>query len=383
MNRAERILSGLAGLVLVAGAAHVNIASSGGYQQTSAIIVGSIALGVLVGAIAVPALWRAHRRALALALALGLVAGEAVALIATAERVIVARDRQQAPLQDAIDRHKAAQRAIETAQRETPRPADTSRLAAAEARLAAAEASVREKAAERGCASNCAALLKDAVAAARDEVEAARRELDAHHRAEVARLATAVDVARAALAALPSPEGSASVLADRLGVAPWLIDVVMAILASFAINGLGCGYLAAAAHAQARAATPVPVTRRGAPELRVVHPTPETGPVDAVLDLVEVSPGGRMEVGALYRAYAEACAAHQMRALEPDAASRPLRELCQSLGLKWQSSKGKVYLMGIRRRPFRPLIDGRNATTQGGVDRPPVEQDRRRPSRRC
>ncbi len=300
---------------------------------------------------------------LAVTIACGLVAGELVALQSTAERVVSARDQRQAPHAAAIIRHKVASAALHQAQVDQPTAAPTARLADATARLAAAEAAIRDQASTRSCAANCAALLKDAASAGRDEVAAARRELDDHQRREAARLNATVTAARAALDAAPLPDGSATPLADAIGVAPWIVDVVVAVLTSIAINVLGGAFIAAAAHGPAtltpapqiaeevEIARPQPERPASPPTLRLVGPDLEVGPIDLLLDLIEEAPGkARMEIGTVYATYVEACEAQGLHPMTPAAASKPLQALCKSRGIEWHSVKGKVYLSGIRRR---------------------------------
>jgi hypothetical protein len=85
----------------------------------------------------------------------------------------------------------------------------------------AADVAVVEKAAERGCASHCRALLEQQVAVTQQEINAARAEVEST-RAAVEREAAE---GREPFAALPVP-GSASPLADWLGVADWKIDLI-------------------------------------------------------------------------------------------------------------------------------------------------------------
>ena len=56
---------------------------------------------------------------------------------------------------------------------------------------------------------------------------------------------------------LPTP------LADRLNMAPWLYDLIMAGLGSVGLNGLGCGLLVFGAHGFHRHAGAAQVCRNG------------------------------------------------------------------------------------------------------------------------
>lgn len=81
------------------------------------------------------------------------------------------------------------------------------------------------------------------VDAAAAEIERARVELGKGRPAAEGEL-TAARRALAALSAPPSP----TPLADRLGVAAWLVDLVHSALGSLAANGLACGLLVFGAH---------------------------------------------------------------------------------------------------------------------------------------
>jgi hypothetical protein len=172
-----------------------------------------------------------------------LVAGEAWALLQTAERTIAHRDHQQAPLRAAADtRTKAAER-IKVAEADLAAIGDTPRLVKAQAAKTAADAAVVAKSAEKGCAVHCRHLLQAQVDAAAAEIAAARTEIATMRAGAADRLKQA----RTDLAALPVP-ASAAPLADRLGMEAWRLDLVHAALASIAANGLAAFLLAFAAH---------------------------------------------------------------------------------------------------------------------------------------
>jgi hypothetical protein len=65
-------------------------------------------------------------------------------------------------------------------------------------------------------------------------------------------------------------------LADRLGIEPWKIDVLIAALGSIAINGLACGLMIFGAHGR-RVPTVMP---------EVITPVPAPVPVRSRLKLV-------------------------------------------------------------------------------------------------
>ena len=177
-------------------------------------------------------------------LAVALIAGEAYALLLTAERTLAHREELQAPLQEHAEARRKAEQRLMRAQTELEAAATgTPRLKRAIAAKSAADAAVVEKAAEKGCAVHCRALLEQQVATASTEVAAARDEMARLQRAAEQE----VTYARSALVAMPKV-GSGSPLADRLGVAGWEIDLTAAALASIAANGLAAVLIAFAAH---------------------------------------------------------------------------------------------------------------------------------------
>ena len=166
-----------AGAIIVAAVAHVSILASGGYTAPGAPLQTAVALGLIVGAVCIGIAWRERRFVIAGCLVLALLAGEAFAIIMTAERTLAARDVAVAPIRDAETAHSAA----------------LARVARAEAaKLASRRRPYRGG--EPGCRKECRNLIEGAKADA-------QRELDG---------------ARAALGALPAPR-SASLLAIGSG----------------------------------------------------------------------------------------------------------------------------------------------------------------------
>lgn len=201
----SKALALVGGAVLISAATNAVVTTSGGYGTPQSWLVISAAVAVICGSIAIPGAswgWR-------FVLVLGLVAGEAYAMNATAERTLAARDANQAPI-------LAATKAREEA---------AARIKAAEAAKAEATRAITEKAALKDCAKNCRILLETAKAEAESELDAARD----------------------ALGLLP-PVASASPVADRLGIDPTAYDLAVAALASLAANGLGGVLIAFGAH---------------------------------------------------------------------------------------------------------------------------------------
>lgn len=220
---ALRTLAFIVGAGLLVAAAHVTILHSGGYESPQAILTIGIAVAVGVGALTVGAAWAYGRKTLSGWLIVTLMAAEAFGILMTAERLIASREAAQAPLKD----KRAARTDAEA------------RVKAAEAKKDAADSAALSEAAKPGCRRECRTLIEGAK-------KDAQRELD---------------TAREALAALPKA-ASATPLADRLGIAPWALDLTAAVLGSLAANGLAIGLIAFSAHGRREKpkAEPAPAT---------------------------------------------------------------------------------------------------------------------------
>jgi hypothetical protein len=240
-----RLAAILTGAIILAAVTNMNIDAGFGHGSPQACLMLAVAAGVGVSAFVVGAAWDSNRRGLAVGLVLAVAVGEFFNLTATAERLVAGRELAQAPLRASQDDLAAAtKRATDArAAREKAKTTTSMRLEKAEAAKRAADAAVVTKASEKGCVSNCAKLLQKAVDDAAAEVAVARAELtEAAHRAE-----GELRVAEAALAAIKSPP-SATPLADRLGLAPWIIDLLHSALGSVAANGLAFLLIAFGAH---------------------------------------------------------------------------------------------------------------------------------------
>ena len=174
-----RVIAAVVGVVLLGLVVDAAVTAAGGYGTPAARLMIGLAAGVAAGSLAVGVAWEEGRRRIALCLLVALVAGEAWALLQTAERTIAHRDQQQAPLRDAADTRAKAVERVKTAELALTASATSVRLKKAEAAKKAADAAVVTKAAEKGCAVNCRQLLQAQVDAAAAEVNAARAEIDA------------------------------------------------------------------------------------------------------------------------------------------------------------------------------------------------------------
>jgi len=244
MNPIARTLAGVVGVGILGCVAHAAVMATGGYGTTSAPMLIALAAGLGVGSGCIGIAWGQKRRTLALMLALGLMAGEAYALLMTAERTLAHRETMQAPLREAATERAKAEARIQRAEEAiTAAKADGPRVTAALAAKAAADAAVVAKSAERHCLKNCRELLQQQADQANRDIEAARADRQREHNAAKAELTAA----REALATMKAP-ASPNPLADRLGVPAWTLDLAAAGLASLAANGLGAFLLAFATH---------------------------------------------------------------------------------------------------------------------------------------
>lgn len=255
----------IAGGIIIAAATNATICKTGGYLTSSALLVMALAAGVYSGAYVIGR--GQASRAIAAAILTALAAGEVYNCIATAERIVTLRDEAQAPLKALAARHGDAIGALEVLRGQdatSPRltlakaaladargETESARTRAALAAATAAHKAVDEEAANVRCFKECerkqgvaaaadiemksaraadAAAREQHIAAAETELRAATVEAGAQHTAAVAAAETVV-------AANPIPP-SATPLADRIGWAPWVLDLMVAGLLSIGANGL-------------------------------------------------------------------------------------------------------------------------------------------------
>jgi hypothetical protein len=314
-----RVLVVVAGLGVIAAATHANIEHAGGYagKDTSLIIAIAALLALGMGYAAIT--WQEGRYLGSLALALCLLCGEAYWLAVNLEREIAAREEMAAPL--------LAQQAQRTAAEK--------RLADAETAKHTADAAAISEAAKPGCRKNCAQLLTDAKADADTELTAAR----------------------AALAALPMARTVAP-LPERLGIASWLWDLILATLRSIAVIG-GSIAVALAIHPKrvtlaAAPITPTPIKRDTA---QIITPLalPKSSPaatdkrehVAAFLRAVlRPDPMGATSLRRLHGTYIDWCRGHDAEPLPPAELGQQLRVIVDAIGLEVEPEGQDVVVRG-------------------------------------
>ena len=245
-----RLVVGIVGLGVLAATAHVSIISSGGYESPHAVLTIAIAAGVGVGAMVAGAAWADGRRGLSVALVVALLCGELFALSQTSERLVAQRELAQAPLRDAERARGDMRTTVQDLEAER-RVLRSPRLETALETQRKVASTVAEKADAKGCAVNCKGLLDEQVKTAKAEVDAARRALEQ----DLVKIDKQISDARAKLAAWKAPP-SGTALADRLGIAPWLFDLIVVALGSIGANGMAATLLAFAAHGRGGVSPP-------------------------------------------------------------------------------------------------------------------------------
>ena len=193
-----RILIFISAASVIAAATHANVIHAGGYGAGDAPLIVALAILLALGMAFAGVCFNEGRHWQAILLAVLIIAGEAYWVLINAEREVANLDVTAAPV--------AEQRAS--------RAAAVSRLAQAEARKTRADEAAISEAAKKDCASNCAKLL-----------------LTGQQQAELD-----LKEAREALTRLPEPR-SVTPLSDRLGIAPWAWDLLLAGLRSLGILG--------------------------------------------------------------------------------------------------------------------------------------------------
>ena len=145
-----------------------------------------------------------------------------------------------------------------------------------------------------------------------------------------------IDGARTALANAPLP-GSASPLADRLGVQPWELDLLGAGLRSFACTVLAGGLLAFAAHP--RNEPPMPKADDVSAPKKVAR---------FMVDRLEAAPRSRVESADLYSAFCEWCEVNDVRALPAPLFADALVPVLNEVGIRRKMAGGDVFLCDVR-----------------------------------
>ncbi|HMN37562.1 MAG TPA: hypothetical protein PKD49_07620 [Hyphomicrobium sp.] len=251
----DRALAITTGGIILAALAIAIVLKSGGLLTAQAPITLASFAGVFAASF-VLGRGSAPKR-IAIPLMLAIVIGEITSLGLTAERQIAAREDVQAPLKAAAaERLKAAQRIealrnsepasarltlAKTALSEAKAGGETQRVRIARETAEAAREAVDREAANISCKRECVrkqgvatqaeaelkAALAEAAGLQERRIVQAQAEVTAALAAAQAAQADALAQATAAYEAMPVPP-SATPLADRAGIAPWILDLALA-----------------------------------------------------------------------------------------------------------------------------------------------------------
>lgn len=268
----HRWLATAAGITIVAAVTHYSILKTGGYAlDTPAPLFGALALGIIAAARAIGS--GKVSGVMASGLVIALLAGEAYNFASTLDRQIETAEDAQAPIRakhtkraealKALAETKAAApstqrltlaaRAVADAKAQT----ETPRVRIAREAVKEAKAAVDAEAQNIGCRKECwrkqeeqtkaegelQSALAEAAKVSASAVTKAEAELAAALAEAEAVKAEAVKAAEARVEANPEPR-SATPTADRIGMEPWLWDLLKAALLSVAANFLAAMLLA-------------------------------------------------------------------------------------------------------------------------------------------
>jgi hypothetical protein len=295
----------LAALGVLAAATHANVMHAGGYYSDGAPLAMTLSALLAVGIAYATTSWRDGSQALAALLGLCIVSGEVYWLVVNAERELAAREEMEAPSRAAKEARNAAKDRLKRAE-DAKRKADSDAV---------------EQAALPGCAKNCAAILKDA----KDRAE---RELT---------------TAREAVVALP-PERSASPLSERLGIASWAWDLILAGLRSLAVVGASVA-LALALHPKREE-----VNYGKSPQLNEMPTNVVTLPPGSVArflkETLRPAEGQRVNIADLVERYFFWCKKVGVQPVEKQTLVKEIARLFEKAGLETEVEKGTRYAVG-------------------------------------
>jgi hypothetical protein len=301
---------------VVGAATHLNVMHAGGYASSDAPLIITAAVLLAVGTGLTITAWWDGARVGALALAICVLAGEGYWLTTNAERELAARDALALPVAEAAAKRAAAER----------------RLLEAEAAKKKADEAALSEAAKRDCRANCAALLQDAKRAAEHELTAART----------------------AFASLPSLR-SVTPLADRLGVAAWAWDLIVAGLRSLLVIG-GSLAIGLALHPKRvrrlegekpAPATTAPIKPHVPEQLLIAAPVNPRDHVSRFLrTVIKPDPEGAASLRELHGRYLEWCRSASIDPLPAAELGRHLRSIVDAIGLECERQGRDVVVRG-------------------------------------
>lgn len=354
MPSAVNVLAGIVGTSILITVAHATVMAAGGYGTAGAPLALALAGGLMVGSIAVAVACRERRVVVAVLLVLALAAGEAWALLMTAERTLEHRDAMQSPIRANVEARAKAERRVRDAEAAVTAIGTTDRMRRAVDAQAVADAATVAKAAERGCLANCRALLQAQTSAAAAEVAYARVEIITNR----TKAETELAAARAAVVALPATRSSTP-LADRLGLQGWQVDLAAAALASLAANGLGALLIAFAVHGRQHRTVPtIETTARDVTPARAVPRDAATEADWFARSVFRPATDGRIRLGDVKLAYYKWCASRGIEPLPDREIGTALNELFTGVGLYRVGSGADAEVVGVNwSRPLPVLLE--------------------------
>ena len=316
-----RILGGLAGIGVVGTATHLNVMHAGGYQAEDAPLIIAVAVLVAFGMGFVSWAYSEGFRGAAVLLGLLLLVGEGYWVLTNADRELVTRQAQTAPIADAHRKRSLAEK----------------RLTDAKKAKADADKAAFDEAAKPGCKAHCASMLLAAQSTANAELGAAR----------------------AAYGAAKIPE-SATALAANLGIEQWQWDLFIAALRSGMIAA-GALALGIAIHPSKKAKVvanspntepaPIAATREITSISTLARPINRREHVSQFLQAVirpDESCGASLR--ALHSKYPAWCQARAVEQLPAPALGQELRAIIDVIGLECEPRDGDVIIRGASLR---------------------------------
>lgn len=347
--RVFRGLAAIAGVGILAAVAHVTITATGGYGwNTNSPLTIALAVGVAMGAPVAGVCFEHRRWMLGLCIVLALIAGELYGFGAMASWHVANLEAQAAPIHELEAKRKEAEAWFARLERDD-------RVQRAERAAQTARADANASSRDKGCGPSCKATLAKTVDVAEAAVEEARQSLQLDQRQ-----------ARAALEHATMPP-SASPLADRLGLQPWVLDLIFAGLRSFACTVLAAGLLAFAAHGRRAHEVPAPAAlaeprasheprkpiaewvQSAAPSNVVsISKRKPLSVIDFGAERLEAAPGDALDFDEFFKAYVAEAEASNMRAHAVDEFVEPFKKLCAEVGIRTRKRGSKLFLCDVK-----------------------------------
>lgn len=335
----------IVGLLMLAGSAHMNTLAMGGYGTHHGLVMPLVAAGVAIAALSVGMIWAQGRRMLAAGMVVAIVIAEAWGFIATAERLVVAREAVQAEARKNAERLEAAKRRAAAADEALrAAPATSKELESALRVRTAANDAATQNSSKPGCRENCRQLLQAQVDAAEAEVGRVRKALDEAR----SRARREFEIAQSELAAIPSVS-AVTPLADRLGVPGWLADLVTSAMGSVALNALACCLLAAGAHSRAHsidASVSGDVARTVQPAA-LLAPRGIGKPARFAAECLRPAPDRSILLTDVQKAYGRWCTEQNLDPVTDVLLARNLSQLFEKAAVPVHQVDGKLSAVGI------------------------------------